>query len=192
MFETGGSTSHAPGLVFQINFSKMMSVFAMESVELFENLNPTEGEPLWFGVGGLEVAWTPERFDDLKRKMGAGRAWGVETYLLGPNETREKVPLLSDKIYGAMYTPGDGNARAWMLAGEMGRRAKESGRATFYGDTTIKGIDVVDGRVTAVRTSGGTIKTDLVVCAAGIWGSLIGRKWPAWSSLSRLCDTSTH
>ena len=175
MFETGGSTSHAPGLVFQVNFSRMMSVFARETVELFNSLNPTEGEPLWFGVGGLEVAWTPERFDDLKRKVGAGRAWGVETYLLGPDETREKVPLISDKIYGAMYTPGDGNARAWMLAGEMGRRAQETGRATFYGDTSVSGIDVTDGRVTAVRTSNGTIKTDIVVCAAGIWGSLIGR-----------------
>ena len=175
MFETGGSTSHAPGLVFQVNFSKMMSVFARETVELFNSLNPVEGEPLWFGVGGLEVAWTPERFEDLKRKVGAGRAWGVETYLLGPDETREKVPLISDKIYGAMYTPGDGNARAWMLAGEMGRRAQETGNATFYGDTTVTGIDVTDGRVTAVKTSGGTIKTDHVVCAAGIWGSLIGR-----------------
>ncbi len=175
MFETGGSTSHAPGLVFQVNFSKMMSVFARETVELYDSLNPPDGEPLWFGVGGLEVAWTPERFEDLKRKVGAGRAWGVETYLLGPDETREKVPLISDKIYGAMYTPGDGNARAWMLAGEMGRRAQETGRATFYGDTNVTGIDVVDGRVTAVHTSGGTISTDLVVCAAGIWGSLIGR-----------------
>ena len=175
MFETGGSTSHAPGLVFQVNFSKMMSVLALETVDLFESLNPAEGEPLWYGVGGLEVAWTPERFEDLKRKVGAGRAWGVETYLLGPDDTREKVPLLSDKIYGAMYTPGDGNAHAWKLAGEMGRRAQESGSATFHGDTTVTGIDVVDGRVTAVQTSNGTIKTDLVVCAAGIWGRLIGQ-----------------
>ena len=175
MFETGGSTSHAPGLVFQVNFSKMMSVFAKETVQIYDDLNPTDGEELWSGVGGLEVAWTPERFDDLKRKVGAGRVWGVETYLLGPDETREKVPLISDKIYGAMYTPGDGVARAWMLAAEMGRRAQETGSAAFHGDTTVTGIDVVDGRVTAVRTSGGTIKTDMVVCAAGIWGSLIGR-----------------
>ena len=37
MFETGGSTTHAPGLVFQVNFSKMMSVFGRETVELFES-----------------------------------------------------------------------------------------------------------------------------------------------------------
>ena len=28
LFETGGSTSHAPGLIFQTNYSKMMTEFA--------------------------------------------------------------------------------------------------------------------------------------------------------------------
>ena len=31
LFETGGSTSHAPGLVFQINASKTMTEFARHS-----------------------------------------------------------------------------------------------------------------------------------------------------------------
>ena len=88
LFETGGSTSHAPGLVFQVNFDKMMSVFAKETTQIYDDLNPPDGEQLWFGVGGPEIAWTPERFEDIKRKVGAGRAWGVETCLLGPDETR--------------------------------------------------------------------------------------------------------
>ena len=40
--KTGGSTSHAPGLVFQVNFSRMMSVFAKETTELYNSLNPDE------------------------------------------------------------------------------------------------------------------------------------------------------
>jgi hypothetical protein len=74
--------------VFQVNFDKMMSVFAKETTQIYDDLNPPDGEQLWFGVGGLEIAWTPERFEDIKRKVGAGRAWGVETCLLGPDETR--------------------------------------------------------------------------------------------------------
>ena len=175
LFRTGGSTSHAPGLVFQVNFSRMMSVFARETTRIYGSLNPAVGERLWSAVGGLEVAWTPERLEDLKRKVGAGRAWGVETCLLGPGETRGKVPLLSAAIHGAMYTPGDGVARAWKLAAAMGRRAGECGAATFHGNTTVTGIDVVKGQVAAVRTSRGVIRTDTVVCAAGIWGRLIGR-----------------
>ncbi len=175
LFKTGGSTSHAPGLVFQVNYSRLMSVFARETTRIYGSLNPPAGERLWSAVGGLEVAWTPERFEDLKRKVGAGRAWGVHTCLLGRDETREKVPLLSEAILGAMYTPGDGVARAWKLAAEMGRRARECGAATFQGDTTVTGIDLARGRVIGVRTTEGAVRTEAVVCAAGIWGRLIGR-----------------
>ena len=34
LFETGGSTSHAPGGVFQVNHSKTMSEFARFTTEL--------------------------------------------------------------------------------------------------------------------------------------------------------------
>ena len=175
LFETGGSTSHAPGLVFQVNFSRMMSVFAKETTQIYGSLNPPNGEQLWFGVGGLEVAWTPQRFEDLKRKVGAGKAWGLETTLLDPDETRRKVPLLSERIYGAMYSPDDGIARPWKLAGAMGKRAQDSGGATFYGHTIVTGIEVVNGQVSAVKTSNGDIRTNILVCAAGIWGRLIGK-----------------
>lgn len=173
LFKTGGSTSHAPGLVFQVNVSRMMSVFARETTQLYQRLSPPDSEPLWFGVGGLEVATTPERFDDLKRKVGAGRAWGIDTGLLGPAEARAKVPLLSDSIYGAMYTPSDGIARAWQLAEAMAEQA--SGAVRFYGNTTVTGIEVVGGRVNAVQTDRGHIRTEAIVCAAGIWGRLIGQ-----------------
>ena len=35
LYQTGGSTSHAPGLVFQTNGSKMMCEFAQYTVQLF-------------------------------------------------------------------------------------------------------------------------------------------------------------
>src|SRR3712207_2518897 len=38
LWETGGSTSHAPGLVFQHNASKTMTGFARETVELLGGL----------------------------------------------------------------------------------------------------------------------------------------------------------
>ncbi len=36
------------------------------------------------------------------------------------------------------------------------------------------GIDVRDGHVVAVRTEGGTIRTDTVICAAGAWSARVG------------------
>ena len=58
LFATGGSTSHAPGLVFQTNSSKAMTQFARETVELYASLEH-DGQPCWYGVGSLEVATTP-------------------------------------------------------------------------------------------------------------------------------------
>ena len=172
--KTGGSTSHAPGLVFQVSFSRMMSVFAAQTTQIYDSLNPPGDPKLWFGVGGLEIAWTPERLQDLKRKVGAGKAWGIETELIGAAETRALVPLLSERIYGAMYTRHDGFARPWQLAGRMMEEAKTAG-VSFHGEVTVKDIRINDGRVRAVKTSEGVINTEHVVCAAGIWGSLVAR-----------------
>ena len=40
LWETGGSTSHAPGLVFQTNGSKTMAEFARYTVEKFRDERP--------------------------------------------------------------------------------------------------------------------------------------------------------
>src|ERR687897_1871918 len=57
LWETGGSTSHAPGLVFQHNGSATMTLFARQTVELF-------GSPGAFdSVGGIEGATTDARWE---------------------------------------------------------------------------------------------------------------------------------
>ena len=173
LFKTGGSTSHAPGLVFVVNFSKLMSLFAQYTTELYKSLQ-LDGDPVWHGVGGMEIAWTPNRLEDLKRKTDAGKAWGIETYLLGKDEARKKIPLLSDQIYGAMYTPADGIAEPHQAAEAMGKSAMRRG-ARFFGSTKVTAIHTKNGKVTGVETDRGTIATENIVCAAGIWGPRVGR-----------------
>jgi glycine/D-amino acid oxidase-like deaminating enzyme len=69
LYETGGSTSHAPGLIFQTNSSRMMCEFAQYTVKLFDSLH-TEAKPTWYSVGSIEIACTPERLTDLHRRQG--------------------------------------------------------------------------------------------------------------------------
>ncbi len=75
LFATGGSTSHAPGLVFQTNGSRTMCRIAQDSVALYDTLD-VDGERAWYGVGGLELATTPERIAELKRRQGFARSGG--------------------------------------------------------------------------------------------------------------------
>ena len=172
LFETGGSTSHAPGLVFQINPSKTMTAFAKYTVQLWSDMQ-LDGAPCAKRVGSLEVAWTPERLTDLKRKAGYGLSWGVEAHLLSPAEARGLFPMLSDRILGALHVPSDIQTKATRPAEAMAREAERNG-AAFHGGVAVTGFGMDNGRMTAVHTTHGEIETDLVVAAAGIWAPKVG------------------
>ncbi|GFM16107.1 MULTISPECIES: GcvT family protein [Mycobacteriaceae] len=175
MFATGGSTSHAPGLVFQTNASKTMTAFARYTVEKFNSLEHPGG---WAfnQVGGLEVATTPERWADLHRKAGWAQSWGIEGRLLDPAECVALHPLIDrDRILGGFHTPHDGLAKALRAAEAQARRAEARG-ATLRPHTEVLGVLESGGRVTGVRTADGVLDADIVVCAAGFWGAQIARQ----------------
>ena len=172
LFETGGSTSHAPGLVFQINPSKTMTSFARTTVDLWSRLE-LDGVPCAKSVGSLEVAWTPERLADLQRKVGYGLSWGVEAHLLSAAEARGLFPLLSERVLGAIYVPSDIQTNATRPAEAMAREAERNG-AAFHGNVKVTGFGITDGRIAAVHTTQGDITTDLVVSAVGIWAPRLG------------------
>jgi len=176
LFATGGSTSHAPGLVFQTNASKTMTQLAKYTVDLYSQLNTAEG-PAFYPVGGIEVAYTAARLQELKRKLGWAKAWGLDdACLLTAAEVKAKVPLIDEtKILGAYYVPSDGIAKALRAAEAMAQAAQQAGAVEFYGQTTVVDIEVIDGQVQAVITDKGRIETSKVLVCAGIWGPRIGR-----------------
>jgi len=175
LFETGGSTSHAPGLVFQTNGSRTMCRLAQYSVELYRSLD-LDGEPCFYPVGGVEVATTRERMQELKRRLGFARSYGIEgATLLSPQETVERIPILDpEAILGAYFVPTDGIAKAIRIVTALARAAEAKGVA-FEGGVTVTGFDVRDGRVRGVLTDRGRIECDRVLVCAGIWGPKVGR-----------------
>ena len=174
LFATGGSTSHAPGLVFQTNSSKTMTQLATYTAELYSQLGTDEG-PAYYAVGGIEIAYTEARMQDLKRKLGWAKSWGIEgVRLLSPADVKAKVPLIDEaKVLGGYYVPTDGIAKALRAAEALANGAADA--ATFYGETLVTDIEVADGQVQAVVTDKGRINTDKVLVCAGIWGPRVGR-----------------
>lgn len=171
---TGGSTSHAPGLVFQTNASKTMSQFARYTVEKFMSLD-VDGQWCFSQLGGLEVATTPERLADLHRKQGWAASWGIaDATVVGPKECVKLHPLVDEsQILGGLYVPSDGLAKASRVVVACIRRASQRG-AEFQGSTKVTGIEQRGGHVTGVRTSRGVIPADIVVSCAGFWGPALG------------------
>ena len=169
----GGSTGHAPGLVFQTSPSKTMTEFARYTTAKYAGLS-VDGEPCLHQVGGLELATTPERWPDLQRRHGWATSWGVPAFLRSAGECARLHPLIDpDRILGGFHIPGDGLARPVLAAAAQANRAAARG-ATFRPGQRVTGIRQAGGRVTGVLTGTGEVPADVVVCCAGIWGPLIG------------------
>ncbi|MDQ1060549.1 glycine cleavage system aminomethyltransferase T/glycine/D-amino acid oxidase-like deaminating enzyme [Arthrobacter globiformis] len=176
----GGSTSHAPGLVFQNNASKTMTEFATYTVNKLLSLSK-DGQSCFNQVGGLELATTPERLADLKRKMGVMTSWGVESRIVDADECEKIYPLLNTgkltggrEVLGGLLIPTDGLALAARAVQLLIERSRERG-VTFLGSTSVTGISQWGGKVTGVETSSGVIPADIVVSCAGFWGRELGK-----------------
>ncbi|NEB01022.1 FAD-dependent oxidoreductase [Streptomyces sp. SID13726] len=171
---TGGSSSHAPGLVFQANPSKTMTELARYTVEKLCSLD-VDGQPCFLQVGGLEVATTPERVAELHRRHGWLTSWGIDSRILTADECVERHPLVNrDRVLAGLHIPTDGLAKAVLAVEAQIRRATERG-VTFLARHEVLDIRQADGEVTGVVTDHGDLEADIVVCCAGIWGPRIAR-----------------
>ena len=170
---TGGSTSHAPGLVFQTTPSKTMTALASYTVEKFLSLE-VDGQWCFNQVGGLEVATTEARLAELHRRQGWATSWGVAGDVIDPQECAKLHPLLDPaRILGGLYVESDGLAKAVRVVVALARRAESRG-ATFQGLTKVIGIEHSGGKVTGVATTNGVVPADIVVSCGGFWGADLG------------------
>src|SRR3954467_13111689 len=110
LWETGGSTSHAPGLVFQLNPSHTMTQLARTTVDVLSSLE-LEGLPCYLPVGGIEIAATEQRGAAPARpprRYGRARGFGLQAELLTPAQVKERIPLIDpDRIVGGLFVERD-------------------------------------------------------------------------------------
>ncbi|HET7031188.1 MAG TPA: FAD-dependent oxidoreductase [Candidatus Limnocylindrales bacterium] len=167
----GGSTGHASNFIFLVDHSKEMAAFTIESARQYRELG------VYSETGGIEVARTPERMDELKRRMASALAWGVEGgRLLTPAEIKEKVPFIDESvILGGFFTPGVGVVDSLQAGTLMREKAQALGALTVAASVEVTGIDVEGGAVRRVHTDSGSIETEVVVIACGVWSPRIAK-----------------
>ena len=164
---TVGSSSHAPGLVFQTNPARTMTRFARYTVDKYVDLGCFDQ------VGSLEVATTPERVRELHRRHGFATSWDLDSRVLSAAECAERYPLLGPSVLAGLHVPSDGLANSVAACAAQAARATGRG-ARFIGHATVVGIDVDGGAVTGVRTDTEVFAADIVVSCAGFWGPCVG------------------
>src|SRR3954453_13798572 len=164
----GGSHGHASNFIFPVDHSREITDLTLDSVRQYQEMG------VFTRSGGFEVARTEERMEELRRRMSSARAWGIEFELVSPAFVAEKVPFLDpDQIVGAFWTPSVGVVDSLRAGTIMRERALESGALTVVPTVEVTGLDVEEGAIKRVRTSGGDIEAETVVIACGVWSPRI-------------------
>ena len=166
----GGSTGHASNFIFPVDHNKEMAMLTIDSQRQYEamGVNVT--------CGGIEVARTPERMEELRRRMSSAKNWGMEAQLVSPAEIKELVPFINEKILlGGCYYPTV-SAVDSLRAGTIFRENASAMEALeTFANTEILGLEVRKGRIKSVVTDRGRIEADYVVIACGVWSPRIAR-----------------
>jgi glycine cleavage system aminomethyltransferase T/glycine/D-amino acid oxidase-like deaminating enzyme len=169
---TSGSTFHSAGLVGQLRGSVSLTRMMMDSVALYRRLGEACG---WVECGGLRLACTPEREEELHRQVGWSRTFGLPLELLSADEAAALFPLMStDGVRAASYLPTDGYLDPSQLTYALAEGAREGGCRIFT-HTRVTAIDVEGGRVRGVQTEWGPMEAEVVVNAGGMFAAEIGR-----------------
>jgi len=173
---TSGSTWHAAGMVTHFHTSPTLMRMRKYSIDFYRALENDPDTPHnWHEVGSLRVASSPDQFKFLQRQVGMAKAIGLNVEIISPEESLEIAPWMSDKdLYGAIYLPTDGWIDPSGATMEIARRARQNG------GTILTNVRVTDlrrderGQVCGVDTTHGSIETECVINAAGMWGRQVG------------------
>jgi 4-methylaminobutanoate oxidase (formaldehyde-forming) len=173
---TSGSTFHSAGLVGQLRGSVSLTKMMMHSVELYRRLkDESEFDPGWVECGGIRLASSEERMEELRRQAGWAKTFGLPLELISAAEAKELFPLMSTEgVLGAAWLPTDGYIDPAQLTYALADGARQGGCRIFT-NTRVTGIEVRDGRVRGVHTERGDLEAEVVVDAGGMYAAEIAR-----------------
>jgi glycine cleavage system aminomethyltransferase T/glycine/D-amino acid oxidase-like deaminating enzyme len=172
---TSGSTFHSAGLVGQLRSSLPLTRMMMDSVELYRTLDCG-----WVECGGIRLACTEEREQEVLRQVAWARTFGLPLELISPDQAKEMFPLMETTgVRCGSYLATDGYLDPSLLTTALADGAR-SGGAQIFTHTRVTGIDVDESvpgspRVRGVQTEWGPIEAEVVVNAGGMFAAEIGR-----------------
>jgi 4-methylaminobutanoate oxidase (formaldehyde-forming) len=173
---THGSTWHSAGLVGQLRSSISLTRMMQYSVGLYAELEALTGnDPGWHQLGGLRLASSEPRHEELRRQASWAKTFGLPMEIVSAREAQELFPPMStDGVVAAAFIPDDGYLDPSQLTFSLAAAARTLG-AQIELRTTVTGIETRDGRVVAVETDQGRIECEVVVNAAGMYAPQVAR-----------------
>jgi dimethylglycine dehydrogenase len=172
---TSGSTWHAAGGFHTLNGDTNMAALQGYTIRLYKELEAITGMSCGLHhVGGVTLADNRERFDMLVAERAKHRYMGLETEIVGPEEIAKIAPITNlDGIVGGLYDPLDGHLDPSGTTHAYARAAKMAGATIETHCKVIATTQRADGTWDVV-TEKGTVHTEHVVNAGGLWAREVG------------------
>ena len=183
----GGSTGHASNFIFPVDHNREMAALNLDSQRQYIEMGVNTE------CGGIEVARTPERLEEFRRRMVSAKNWGIDARLVTPAEIKEMVPFINDEILlGGFYTPSVSVVDSLRAGTIFRERAQALNALETFANVEVLDIETVDGRVTAVVTDRGRIEADHVVICVGVWAprlaAMAGTEIPLTPAVHQMID----
>jgi len=166
---TSGTTWHAAGLMVTFGSSSETSTEMRKySRALYSRLEAETGQATGFApIGFIEVASDRDRLEEYRRVAAFNRYCGVDVHELSPREVQTLFPLARvDDIEAGFYVKEDGRVNPVDVTMALAKGARARGVRIIEG-LAATGIAQRRGRVSAVRTQHGDIRTEIVVNCCG-------------------------
>ena len=148
---------------------------AQRAVEMWNGLNEELGAETGFRRTGLLYVATKQSDLDLWSNWAdRAREYQMHSRMLTAAEAKAMSPGSTDNWIGGVHSPTDGRAEPALATPAIAEGARKRG-ATIHQNCAARGLETEGGKVSAVVTEKGTIRTSAVLCAGGAWSSMFCR-----------------
>ncbi|MFT6674085.1 MAG: dimethylglycine dehydrogenase [Sulfitobacter sp.] len=172
---TSGSTWHAAGGFHTLNGDTNMAALQGYTIRLYKELEEITGMSCGLHhVGGVTLADNQDRFDMLLAERAKHRFMGLDTEIVGPEEIAKIAPVTSiEGIIGGLYDPLDGHLDPSGTTHAYAKAARMGG-ATIETQCMVRETNQRPDGTWDVVTDKGTIHTEHLVNAGGLWAREVG------------------
>ncbi|QBY02707.1 FAD-dependent oxidoreductase [Rhodophyticola sp. CCM32] len=174
---TAGSTWHAAAGFHTLNGDPNVAALQDYTINLYKEIEAESGQDVGLHMtGGVNIATNPSRWEQLRASWATFQAIGVETAkLMGSEEIREITGgvIKTDDILGGLYDSNEGYLDPYGATHAYAGAAKKRGADVILRNRVLELNQRGDGSWDVI-TEQGTIHTEHVVNAGGLWAKQCG------------------
>ena len=174
---TAGSSWHAAGGIHALNADPNMSALQAYTINLLAEIEKESGQSIGLHMtGGVSVASTAERWEWLQSAYRTYQTVGIDDcYLMTPDEIREKCPIMDTTgVLGGLWADREGYVDTTGTVLAYATAARQRGAEVIEHNKVESLAQRADGSWD-VMTEQGTVHTEHVVNAGGLWAKQVGR-----------------